>query len=178
MLSFANHKRKENNTMSKGFFIVIIIAAVVLLIVLFANKDLTVGADITAEEVTEFVYTLASSTYPPDYQRYRFYEESGRYWFWHEKREGNKFPLTESDITVSGTLELSEAEWAAFLGCLEGGKVQKRSENTETGRSGPALYLYWTGDRSKYQQFSFSSLSAQTSFEEFCAKLAESDFEQ
>lgn len=157
--------------MAKVICIVILIAIAILLVSLFLNQDLTVGTDIAAEDVTEFVYTLASSSYPPDYQRYRFYAENGKYWFYHEKREGFTFPLTESDITVSGSIELTEAEWAEFWGCLEGGKVQKRTESTESGSSGPALYLYWTGDRSQYQQFSFSSFNAQSAFEEFCSEI-------
>ena len=132
---------------------------------------MVVGKNIDMENITEFFYTYASSAFPPEYQRYRFYKENGKYKFYHEKREGSAWPLTESDITLSGSVELSDEEWAGFLDCLKDGTVRKRGENTETGNSAPSLYLYWNGDRSKYQEFSFSSMNTQNSFEELCAKL-------
>ena len=138
------------------------------------NGDLVVGTDIVIEDITQFYYTYATSTYPPKYQRYRFYIKDGKYFFYHEKREGNHFPLGEADITVSGSIELSGEQWAAFFGHLKGGAVEKRKERTESGGSGPWLFLYWKGDRSKYQEFSFVSKGTQISFEELCAKLKNS----
>ena len=131
-----------------------------------------VGTDITIGDVTEFYYTVSTSTNPPHYQRYRFYVEDGKYMFFHEKREGDHWPLTEDDATVTGTVELTEAEWEEFFGCLRGGTVVKRTESLDSGSSGPWLYLYWDGDKSKYQEFSFASLAERAAFKELCEKLA------
>ena len=137
------------------------------------SGDLTVGGGISFEDITEFYYTIDASTYPPQFQRYRFHVEDEAHLFYHETRKGNHWPLTEADITVSGTKELSEEEWAAFLGFVKGGTVKKREESTESGGSGPWLYLYWKGDRSKYQEFTFATWNTQTAFEEFCVALAQ-----
>ena len=131
-----------------------------------------VGTDVKPEDVTEFYYTYSTSTDPPHYQRYRFYTEDGKRFFFHEKREGDHWPLTEDDATVSGTVELTEAEWKAFFDCLKGGTVKKREENLESGRAGPWLYLYWNGDKGKYQEFTFESYGARCDFEELCEGLA------
>ena len=138
-----------------------------------AKAGLTVGTDVKAEEITEFWYTLSASTYPPRYQRYRFYAEEGRRCFYHEKREGDHWPLREADITVAGTRELTQAEWASFLSLLRDGTVRKRAEHPEDGDPGPWLYLYWTGDRGQWQEYAFPSLQACSAFEELCAALAE-----
>lgn len=151
---------------------VIAIVMVILLVVLTDNRTLEVGKNIAADDITEFWYTRASSAYPPDYQRYRFYTEKGTHRFCHEKREGTSWPLAEANITLSGTVELSEKEWLEVLTYLNGGTVTKRVENRSAGGSGPWLYLYWQGDRSKYREFSFSSFSTQSAFEKFCAELA------
>ena len=42
-------------------------------------------------------------------------------------------------------------------------------------RKSPWLYLYWTNDKSKYQQFSFESYGTEAKFEEFCLMLAPKD---
>ena len=131
-----------------------------------------VGTDVKLESVTEFYYTYSTSTDPPQYQRYRFYTEDGKRFFFHEKREGDHWPLTEDDATVAGTVELTEAEWEAFFDCLKGGTVKKREENLDSGRAGPWLYLYWNGDKSKYQEFTFASYGARCDFEELCEGLA------
>ena len=139
---------------------------------LLLNKGvMTVGDDIAAEDITQFYYTYSSSTNPPKYQRYRFYAEDGAHWFYHEKREGRHWPLTEADITASGSVKLSDEQWAAFFDLVKGGKVEKRKEHLESGSSGPWLFLYWNGDRSKYQEFSFPSWGARKSFEEYCVRL-------
>jgi len=138
------------------------------------NRKAIVGEEIALEEITEFYYTYATSTYPPDYQRYHFYIADGKYQFYHEKREGKNWPLTEANITLSGTKDLSEEEWTNFLACISGGSVSKRSSPTEAGGSGPWLYLYWNGDRSIYQSFSFASHSDAAAFEELCTLLKDS----
>ena len=40
-----------------------------------------VGTDVKLESVTEFYYTYSTSTDPPHYQRYRFYTEDGKRFF-------------------------------------------------------------------------------------------------
>lgn len=169
---------KKDNRTGKGRDIVfgilcaiIALAIVGLVFMLTGNRERTVGTDIASEDITEFYYTEASSAYPPSYQRYRFYTEDDIHRFYHEKREGAVWPLTESHITVSGSIQLSDEDWTTFLGYLEGGTVKKREQNAESGGSGPALYLYWNGDRAIYQKFYFSSLRNQNLFEKFCAGL-------
>ena len=134
--------------------------------------ELTVGEDIVFERITDLYYTYDASTFPPHYQRYRFYAAEGKHWFFHETREGDHWPLTEEDATVSGTRELTEAQWAGFLSLVSGGTVTKREESADSGGAGPWLYLYWDGDRGEYQVFGFSSREAETSFEELCGELA------
>ena len=146
------------------------------LISLFGNKKI-VGKNIAISDITEFYYTYATSTNPPDYQRYHFYIKNGEYFFYHEKREGKHWPLRENDKTVFGTVKLSEAEWTIFFDYLKGGKVKNREESLDCGDSGPWLYLYWKGDKSKCQEFSFESFEKKAAFEDFCLKLKKSQKE-
>ena len=139
------------------------------------KKDVfVVGTDIALADVTEFYYTYATSTYPPEYQRYHFFVEEGQCLFYHEQREGYAWPLTEEHITVSGRVQLSEKEWAEFFDLLKSGSVKSREESIESGGSGPWLYLYWNGDDSNYQEFSFASPIAEDAFEEHCIMLKNS----
>ena len=133
--------------------------------------QMTVGKDIAVSDVKDFYYTLDASTAPPHYQRYRFYVDGQRYVFYHETREGGGWPQTEKDITVSGSRELSEAEWAVFFDCIRDGTVKDREEHLEDGDAGPWLFLYWKGDHSTCQEFSFASPAARFAFESFCVKL-------
>lgn len=132
----------------------------------------TVGTDIAAEDITEFYFTRSGSAFPPTYQRYRLFAEEGRHCLFHEKREGSHWPLTEADATVTGTVELSDEAWNELFGFLRDGIVKKRSEDVSSGGDGPWLYLYWSGDKGKYQEFSFASPDAQDRFEARCASLA------
>ncbi len=138
-----------------------------------APKDgvYVVGEHIRSEQITEFYYTVATSTFPPHYQRYRFYAEDGAYQFFHETREGDHIPLTESDATVSGTITLTRDQWDAFLDCIADGTVIARQEHLESGDEGPWLYLYWTGDPGDVQEFSFATAAARFSFEALCEQL-------
>ena len=136
------------------------------------SGEKTVGKDIKIDEITEFYYTYSSSTNPPDYQRYRFYVDDGKYMFYHEARKGDHWPLTEDDITVSGKVELTEEQWKEFFKLLENGKVKKREEHLESGDPGPWLYLYWKKDGGKVQEFSFETGGRVLEFVEFCRKLA------
>lgn len=131
----------------------------------------TVGKQVKETEIREFYFTRSGSTNPPEFQRYRLYTENGAHWFYHETREGDHWPLTESDITVSGKKQLSEEEWKTFYSLLEGGTVRNRSENLDSGGDGPWLYLYWNGDHDKTQEYSFASYGNERAFEEACQKM-------
>lgn len=133
-----------------------------------------VGKKITEDKFKDFYYTYATTVNPPEFQRYRFYMENGKAFFYHEKREGNNVFLTEDDITVCGTKELSDEEWSRFWNLIDGGNVSKRKENTDSGNSGPWLYLYWDGDKDIYQEFSFAEDEYVYEFETFCVELVES----
>ena len=154
-----------------SIFVVIAIDVVAFLFVQTEKSELVIGKSIAMEDISEFYYTYSSSTYPPEYQRYHFYVEEEEHKFYHEKREGEDWPLTESHITLSGSIELSEEEWTEFLNFLEGGSVMKRDQSTESGGSGPWLYLYWKGDGDEYQVFSFATSTEEKAFEELCEKL-------
>ena len=132
-----------------------------------------VGEHIKPEQITDFYYTVATSTFPPHYQRYRFFVEDGAYKFFRETREGDHIPLTEADATVSGTVPLTAEQWDEFLNCVSGGKVIARQEHLDSGDDGPWLYLYWTGDPGDVQEFSFASYAARLDFEALCESLRE-----
>ena len=156
----------------------LIVIAVLLLTGLSAGADeLIVGTDIQMEDITSFFYTYENINYNADYQRYLFHVEDGKKMFSHETRErkGNYGPTTEEDTTLSGHYELTEKEWEAFFNLLKGGTVTQRDISTETGSSGPWLYLYWKNDQSEYQEFSFASWDALQAFEAFCAELAQKE---
>ena len=82
--------------------------------------------------------------------------------------------LTDGSIVSSGTVRLTEAQWGEFFELLKDGTVVKRGGSADSGSRGPWLYLYWTGDKSQYQQFSFDSISTRRAFEDLCAELAQS----
>ena len=125
------------------------------------------------EDITDFYYTEENINYDAFYQRYRFYVEDGKYYFFHETRErkDDYGPCTEEDTTLTGTIELTEDQWSGFAGLVEGGKVRSREESADAGGSGPWLYLYWKDDKGKYQQFSFASYAKEKEFTEFCLSL-------
>ena len=137
-----------------------------------APTEFSVGKEISVEDIIDFYYTYDASTDPPHYQRYRFYTEDGRYYFFHETRQGDSWPQTEEDITASGTAELTDEEWTVFCDLLRGGSVKARCEEDVDGDPGPWLYLYWTGDEGEYQEYSFHSYSDRNAFETFCSVLA------
>ena len=151
----------------------VILCAAALFSLAACGRERVLWKDISTGDFTEFYYTVSSSTYPPEFQRCRFYSENGEVYFCHETREGDHWPLTESDVTVSGTMKLSDEQASAFFASLEGGTVKARSESAESGDSGPWLYLYWKGDKAKYQEFSFADYGAQSRFVELCHELKE-----
>ena len=136
------------------------------------NGVYVMGVDIAPEDVTEFYYTVSTSTFPPHDQRYRFYKEDGAYKFFHETREGDHFPLTEADATQTGTVELSGDQWSDLLVLLVGGRVIARLEHLDSGDDGPWLYLYWKGDKGDIQEFSFVSYETRLAFEALCESLS------
>ena len=133
--------------------------------------EMVVGDDIAFEELTDFYYTYDASTAPPHYQRYRFYVQDGKHYFYHETREGGGWPQTEENITRSGTVALTDAQWMAFCNLLRGGTASRREENLNDGDAGPYLYIYWVGGEEEGREFSFASYAEETEFEEFCAAL-------
>ena len=133
-----------------------------------------VGKTITEDKFREFYYTYSTTVNPPEFQRYRFFKEDGKAFFYHEKREGNNTFLTEEDITVSGTKELSNEEWTTFWDLIDGGSVVNRKENVNSGNSGPWLFLYWDGDKDKCQEFAFKEYEDVDEFEAFCERLVNS----
>ncbi len=143
------------------------------------KKEFVVGKDISKGDITDFYYTYSNINYNAFYQRYRFYIENGKKYFFHETRERqNEYgPATEDDTTKIGTVELTEEQWKDFYDLINGGTVKKREESAESGDSGPWFYLYWKDDKSKYQEYSFPSYEAQKKFEEYCSGLADESAE-
>lgn len=140
---------------------------------LFSSEKI-VGRDILTGDITDFYYTVENINYDAYYQRYRFYDEDGKHMFFHETRErkDDYGPCTEDDTTRIGTVELTDEQWGQFAELVNGGRVRAREESADSGGTGPWLYLYWTNDKGKYQQFSFESYGTQSKFEEFCSALA------
>ena len=177
-------RRKKRRVSGKHIVLGCFAAALMLALLLFAGerdmglvlrmtlgRPLTVGNHIAAESISEFYYTLSTSTDPPHYQRYRFYLQDGSWQLFCETREGQSWPLTEKDITHSAAVSLSDADTAELMRCLQGGAVTRRGSGTETGGREPALYLYWQQDGGEYQQFSFAGYEQRSAFEALCARL-------
>lgn len=135
------------------------------------SKEMIVGERIKNDSIYDFYYTISSSTNPPEFQRYRFFSDDGKYYFYHEKREGNTWPLKEKHITQSGTIEISTSAWNDFLSLIANGSVIAREDDATSGGKGPYIYIYWKGDKDKYQVFSFSSLEKEKLFLELCHSL-------
>lgn len=137
------------------------------------KKELIVGKDIALKEIQDFYYTIDASTNPPKFQRYRFTNKAGKYFFYHEKREGDIWPLKEKHITVSGTVELNASQWQEFASYVKDGKVTKRTDKATTGGKGPWLFLYWTKDKGTYQVYDFANYGQRQGFEKLCLQLKE-----
>ena len=152
--------------------LVSVFIALIMCVPAGAPAEFLVGTDIAAEEICDFIYTWSASTASPFLQRYRFYTEDGIKLFRHETREGGGWPQTEEDITVSGTKELSEADWAAFLACVSGGRVFTPTDDLLDGDPGPWMYLYRPGDGDRGLEFTFASVEKRFSFERLCSDLA------
>ena len=169
-------KREGNAVRRMLSFLSVLALAIVLLStqgLAAADPDSqNVGTDILFEDITDFCYTYDASTDPPHYQRYRFFVEDGKHLFYHETREGGGWPQDEADITRSGTIELTEEQWAAFCDLLQGGTAVRREEHTDSGDAGPWLYIYRRGGETEGRAFSFDRPGSLLAFEEFCADLA------
>ena len=126
-----------------------------------ASDGITVGTDIAFDDITDFYY-----------QRYRFYAEDEKRFFYHETREGGGWPQTEADITRSGTIELTEEQWSACCDLLNGGTASRREEHLDSGDAGPWLYIYWRGGETEGREFYFDQPGTVLAFEAFCAALA------
>nr|MCR5212545.1 hypothetical protein [Lachnospiraceae bacterium] len=131
--------------------------------------------DIKENDINEFYYTKENINYDAYYLRYLFYVKDGKHIFFFEERErkGDYGPTSEADVKAKAEFELSDDEWSEFISIINGGEVKAREENIETGGSGPWTYLYWSGDKDKYQEYSFESYGARVGFESFCEELAE-----
>ena len=128
--------------------------------------------EIDMEKITDFYFTRDGSTYPPYFQRYRLHCEGGERTFYHETREGDHWPLTEADITVSGTIALDDAAWAECCELLRGGTATPREESLDDGDDGPWIFIYRQGGDREGEQFAFASWEKQREFEAFCGRLA------
>ena len=127
------------------------------------------GMDPMFDGFTDFYYTYDASTAPPYYQRCRFYEEDGEFFFYHETREGGGWPQTEKDITASGTIKMTEEDKKTFFSYLEGGAIKEPEINDGDGDAGPWTYIY----RGKGQEeYAFPSYAARLAFEEYCEGLS------
>ena len=133
-----------------------------------------VGDDIALNEIKEFYYTYENINYDACYLRYRFYKENSKLMFFYEKRErpNDYGPATESDTTAKGEIELTQEQCSEFCELVKGGIVKKRGDNANSGDCGPWLYLYWKGDKDKYQEFTFESISKELDFEDYCSQLS------
>ena len=143
-----------------------------------SQDDVIIGTDVPFEDVTDFYYTYDASTAAPHYQRYRFYVEDEKHFFYHETREDGGWPQTEADITCSGTVELTDGQWAAFCDLLNGGTARVREETLDDGNdgdAGPWLYIYWRSGEQDGRAFSFAQPGTVLAFEAFCAGLKEEE---
>lgn len=143
----------------------------------FLNGEdaMIVGEDIKENDIKEFYYTVENINYDAYYLRYLFYTENGKHMFFFEERErkNDYGPTTEEDTKAKAEFELMDDEWSEFFDVISGGEVRAREDNSESGSRGPWTYLYWSGDKDKYQQYSFESYGSKTEFESLCEALAE-----
>lgn len=139
------------------------------------GRETVTNRNIPIEDITAFYYTAENVNFDAFYQRYRFYADNGAYIFDHETRErpGDYGPTTEADVTDTGTMTLTDEEWAEFLGFLQDGTVSARNDSADAGGDGPWTFLYWKNDKAKYQVFSFRDDGTRLQFEAFCAALAQ-----
>ena len=136
-----------------------------------AGREMTIGAELDENRVTDFYYTFDASYYPPYYQRYRFYTDAGKGFFFHETRQGGSWPQTEADTTDIGCTELTDDQWNAFLDLIRDGTARIREEHLEDGDAGPWMYVYFTGGEKDGREFEFATVEKRFAFEAFCEAL-------
>lgn len=126
------------------------------------------------DKIADFYYTYENINYNAFYQRYRFYTDGDRKFFFHEQRQvkDDYGPTSEKDVTRKGEYELNDQEWKKFVSMLDKGTYRNRQESAESGDSGPWLYIYLKKDPSKQLEFSFPSYGELKDFEAYCEKLA------
>ena len=129
------------------------------------------------EDITDFYYTEENINYNAFYQRYRFYVEDGKHYFFHERREREDDYgwCTEDDTVLIGTVELTDDQWSSFYGFVDGGTISEREDSADAGDTGPWVYLYWKNDQDKYQEFTFSSYDSEKKFVDYCVSLVQQD---
>lgn len=140
------------------------------------NKgSIIVGEDIKEDDIGEFYYTIENINLDAYYIRYKFYTDDGKHMFFFEERQrpDDYGPTTEEDTIAKTEFEISDKVWLSFYDTITGGTVCERDDDPEDGDSGPWTYLYWSGDRDKYQKYSFGSQSGRKEFEQLCGKLVE-----
>lgn len=153
---------------------IIAAAALAAAIYLIFCRDRTLRVEQIGEaRFKDFYFTYSSTADPPKFQRYRFFKDGEERYFYHEKREGHKVFLTEDDITVSGTVRMTDEEWQKFWAFINNGAVYERTDDTRSGGSGPWLFIYWDGDRGTKQVLDLEDPASAIALEEFCEELKE-----
>ncbi len=147
-------------------FIIILISEYIA-----GQRIIIVGADVLLQDINEVYYTVSSTNNPPEYNRIHIYKEEDIYILNHEVREGEHYPLTEEDITISDKIKLTEEQFNQIYEYLEGGTVTLRAARYDGGDKGPFIYLYWNKDKNKYQQFSFKDYEQQLGFYKYCLSI-------
>ena len=140
------------------------------------KTDKIAGSKVSVADVVDFYYTYSWIGYNAEYLRYRFYVEDGKCMFMHDARkvEDDYGPASEEHRTSYGIKELSQEEWDRFLDLIKVGSINNPKEHTETGDSGPWLYLYYSkGNDVERMEFNFNSLGDRSDFVEFCESLAQ-----
>ncbi len=138
-----------------------------------SKSEFIVGQDIIANDITDFYYTESNINYDAYFLRYRIYKQGDDHVFFYERRErpGDYGPATEEDTVAKIEVVLTDDEWQKFYDLLSGGIVKPREDDATSGGSGPWTYLYWTGDETKYQVYSFESYGKEQSFVKLCESM-------
>lgn len=132
------------------------------------------GTKVGMKDISDFYYTYENINYNAFYQRYRFYTEEGKHFFFHETRErkDDYGPCEKADATKKGEFELNDEQWSAFYGLIKDGKANKRNDLAEDGDSGPWMFIYSEKLVKEGYEYHFASYDARCRFEDFCASLA------
>ena len=136
------------------------------------------GTKVRLGDVNDFYYTYDWVGYNAEYHRYRFYVEDGQYKFLydHRKIEDDYGWASEENRTAYGIVELTDDEWAEFLGTIRTGELKKPKESTTTGDSGPWLYIYYQkGNKTERMEFYFTDNESGEAFSDLCDKLEKKD---